>query len=329
MTSTEHDADARAITEALGGTWYGSYGLTYCPSHVNTRTPALRISNASDGRLLCNCGRGCDFLTEILPALRDRGLAAGEGEGRGWPTLSEEAIAKRRREDDEKARRKREMAQDIWNQTFPAHGTPAESYLRARGIGIALPETIRFSPNAFHGPTGQRLPAMIAAVKAEGGGDLVGVHRTFLELDGNGGWRKFSGGTAKLMLGQTRGAGCLLHFEYGAPMVVTEGIETGLALLEMMHEHGHRISLMAALSSSNMRALRPIDILRADNWGGHICPAPDPDPAGEKAARLLMADAMALGWRTKIIKPPRGGGDWADELLRRIEVRGQTERGAS
>jgi hypothetical protein len=33
--------DARKITEALGGKWYGRYGLAFCPAHRNTVTPAL------------------------------------------------------------------------------------------------------------------------------------------------------------------------------------------------------------------------------------------------------------------------------------------------
>ncbi|MEX5578276.1 toprim domain-containing protein [Pseudophaeobacter sp. A-200-2] len=312
----EHDADARTICEALGGRWYGSYGVTFCPSHQNTRTPALSISNASDGRLLCTCGNGCDFLSEILPALQDRGLAAGDGDGRGWPALSDEAIAQRRKEEEAQACRKREMARNIWTQALPAQGSPSEAYLRGRGITVPPPESIRFSPNAFHGPSGQRLPAMISAVRIEGGRDLTGLHRTFLEPDGNGGWRKLSTAQSKLMLGQTRGAGTMLHFEFGAPMVVSEGIETGLSILELMQAEGRRVSVIAALSSSNMRGLLLPEPVRAGAWSNHLLPAPDPDEAGAKAASALGQRAVGLGWRVGRIKPPRKGGDWNDELRR-------------
>lgn len=34
-------SDARTITAALGGKWYGRYGLAFCPARQNTVTPAL------------------------------------------------------------------------------------------------------------------------------------------------------------------------------------------------------------------------------------------------------------------------------------------------
>jgi hypothetical protein len=60
-------SDARSIALALGGRWFGSYGLTYCPAHPNTLTPALSLANGKDGRLLATCHSGCDFLCQSCP----------------------------------------------------------------------------------------------------------------------------------------------------------------------------------------------------------------------------------------------------------------------
>ena len=48
-------ADAETLARALGGKWFGTYGLAFCPAHDNTRTPALSVCNGRDGRLLAHC----------------------------------------------------------------------------------------------------------------------------------------------------------------------------------------------------------------------------------------------------------------------------------
>ena len=60
--------DARQICDALGGRWYGGYGLTFCPVHENTRTPALSVKDGDDGKLLIYCHTGCDG-ADVLAAL--------------------------------------------------------------------------------------------------------------------------------------------------------------------------------------------------------------------------------------------------------------------
>jgi hypothetical protein len=53
--------DARTVTIALRGRWYRSYGLAFCPAHLNGRTPALSLADGEDGRLLAKCHAGCSF----------------------------------------------------------------------------------------------------------------------------------------------------------------------------------------------------------------------------------------------------------------------------
>ncbi len=53
--------NAATLTRTLGGRWYGSYGLAFCPAHDNRRTPALSLADGEDGRLLATCHAGCSF----------------------------------------------------------------------------------------------------------------------------------------------------------------------------------------------------------------------------------------------------------------------------
>ncbi len=72
---------ARTVCAALGGRWYGGGGVCFCPAHQNTRTPALSLSDGSDGKLLVYCHAGCAG-GDVLAALRARGLLAGHSEWR-------------------------------------------------------------------------------------------------------------------------------------------------------------------------------------------------------------------------------------------------------
>lgn len=47
--------NAEAITRRLGGRWYRTYGLAFCPAHENSRTPALSLKDGHGGRLLAFC----------------------------------------------------------------------------------------------------------------------------------------------------------------------------------------------------------------------------------------------------------------------------------
>ena len=304
--------DAKAICEALGGgRWHGRYGTCFCPAHDNRRTPALVVSNATDGRLLAHCHAGCDFTADILPALRHRGLVSGGGAGKAWPRLDPEAVERRRREDEAAARKRADAAQRIWNEAQPAAGSPVESYLRGRGITAALPDALRYHHACWHGPSGRTLPAMVSAVKFAGAGafglPVSAIHRTYLEPDGYGGWRKARVEPSKMMLGDTRGG----HVELKAlgadfPLVVCEGIETGLSLLSGLLERP--VSVWAALSTSGVAALH------LPSAPGHLLVAPDGDEAGMKAARALGQEAQALGWKVGIVRPPESGSDWNDVL---------------
>lgn len=120
------------------------------------------------------------------------------------------------------------------------------AYLSARGIDVGLlpggrlPGVLRYDDACWDarektetGWVERRGPAMVAPV-ADVGGELVGVHRTFLDPDGAaakrppGPW-----GEPKKMLGACRGRMIRLYSEYPrGVLVIAEGIETALACVQ-------------------------------------------------------------------------------------------------
>lgn len=284
---------AAEITRALRGRWYGRYGLAFCPAHDNRRTPALRLAEGSDGRLLARCSTGCAF-ADIAAALRALGLA---GDGRAFaPDPAREAEARA----SERAARERGIrrARTLWAEGSEAAGTLAERYLRARAIRGPLPSCLRFSAAAWH-PSAVRLPAMLAAVMLEGEAEPVAVHRTYLAEPG----AKAPVEPAKAMLGPVAGGAVRLSEGLG-PLVVAEGIETALSLRDRLG--GPEPRVWAALSTSGVAGLR------LPRERGDLIVAPDGEAAGRKAGLDLAARAHAEGWRVRILPPPGEALDWND-----------------
>ncbi len=283
---------AKTITEALpGGRWHGSYGLAFCPAHQNTKTPALSLSDGSDGKLLVFCHAGCDG-TDVLAALRSRGLLAGHSDWRPDPR----EIERRKVEEDADCQRRIDLARRCWAEAGPIAGSLADRYLRARGITCPLPPTLRFHLNCWHGPTATMVPALVAAVSI--GHKVVGVHRTYRA---DPGVKAFDDG-AKLMLGRCAGGAVRLSGGPGA-LVVAEGLETSMSLLSGITDARPRV--WAALSTSGMSGL----VL--PQHPGELVLAPDGDAPGREAANKLAGRASAAGWRVRIMCCP-DGSDWND-----------------
>ena len=150
--------EAERITRALPkGRWYRRYGSACCPAHGD-RHPSLTLANAPDGRLLLHCKTGCTF-GEVLDALGLLGFVEASGR-RPETDLAE--LARAREADRQEAEKRAAQAAACWSEARPIRGTPAETYLRARGITCPLPPALRFHPACWH-PDAKRLPAMIAS----------------------------------------------------------------------------------------------------------------------------------------------------------------------
>jgi hypothetical protein len=122
----------------------------------------------------------------------------------GWENIDRDNLAKVRREASardaaaEEAARieaagKHSSAWAMWSGAVPIAGTPAEAYLRGRGIDFdrlgRIPGSLRFMPDCWcqiRSPaTRRKYPAMVAAIYR--GGDFKAVHRTYLDVSGGKG----------------------------------------------------------------------------------------------------------------------------------------------
>ncbi len=286
--------DAATLTSELRGKWYGRYGLAYCPAHDNTRTPALSLTNGNSGQLLAYCHAGCDF-SAVIESLRGLGLVESTG---NYTTPSAAELAGRLAKELVRAENRSAQAHLLWGKAQPIANTAAEAYLRARGITCKLSETLRFAASSWHS-SGHHFPAMVALVE---GGDSFAVHRTYLRADGSG---KAQVEPVKMMLGPcARGAVRLSQAD--GPLVICEGIETGLSLLSGLLSESPA-TVWAALSTSGMRSLR------LPPQSGLLTVAVDGDAPGREAANALASRANAMGWSVSLLPAP-AGRDWNDVL---------------
>lgn len=285
--------DAREITRQLGGKWHRNYGSAPCPVCQQARDKgqnALTLSDGSEGRLLAHCKKSaCDF-ADILAAL-------GIGTGDYRPPDPFESLKRQAEQKAETAKRAGQAAR-LWNAGLPINGTVAAYYLRDRGLTCPLPDTLRFLPECWHGPTATRHPALVARVD---GGNGFAVHRTYLLPNGSG---KAAVEPRKMMLGAVAGGAVrLLAADNG--LVVAEGIETALSLACGLLRGP--AAIWAALSTSGIRSLTlPPNPSR-------LTIAPDGDPAGRAAAYALAERAQAQGWQVSLLPAPEGR-DWNDIL---------------
>jgi putative DNA primase/helicase len=145
-----------------------------------------------------------------------------------------------------------------------------ETYLRSRGITPSdpTPECLRFAAKLRH-PNEQFFPAMLALLtNPETGAPVGGIQRAFLAWSGNG-KAQVERGEQKLSLGPCKGGVVRLADPVdGKPLLIGEGIETVLTVMEATGLSG-----FATLGTSGLVNLELPDnvtevILLAENDGG-------------------------------------------------------------
>ena len=283
-----------------------------CPFHKE-KTPSFTV-NEDKGFYHCfGCAAHGDVITFVMgfagcsfrEAVED--LRGGPGpmspeDVRRAAERQRHAEAERRRLDEHDARQRTGDALQIWRRAVPAPGTLVETYLRARGITIPIPPSLRYLAAAKHKPTGMILPAMVASVQ-DPGGRVVAVHRTFLSRVGTA---KASVSEPKMSLGPVAGGAVRLARANGR-LAVSEGIETGLSILQATG-----IPTWAALSAPNMaNVILPPDIR-------DVILGPDGDEAGATGARQAARRFVDEGRAVRIAPAPEGQ-DFNDML--RTEAR--------
>jgi DNA primase len=263
-----------------------------CPFHPD-RSPSFTVNDDKGFYHCFGCGAHGDVL-DFVQAIERVGLrAAAEIIGKvpavplrapEPPTLQTE-------------RQTQAAALDIWRNAVPINGTPAETYLRTRGLICRLPECLRFARLPY-GKRGSSYNVLIAlAATAEG--ELTGIQRTYLNDAGTG---KAGVPKPKLSLGRIGGSAIRLAPPAGE-MVICEGLEDGLTLQQELG-----VATWVAAGVSNMRTMRLPTGVRSVIIGA------DADAAGEAGAQETAKKLTAEGLKVRIIRPFEGFSDFNDEL---------------
>ncbi len=185
----------------------------------------------------------------------------------------------------------------------PIAGTPAQTYLRSRGITCSVAaDALRFHPNCFcRVPDAIKsitLPAMLAAV-TDNAERITGLMRTYLNADGS---QKAPIDAPRRAMGALAGNGVRFG-PHDDVMGVGEGLETMLSLRIAMPT----LSMIAALSAAHLAALIPPVQLR------RLYIAADGDAAGRNAAARLAQRLSALSIEANLLTPRRK--DFNDDLI--------------
>ena len=265
MRDSPYTLDDRAA-RAAGAVQRGAELRLPCPVHDSSaETLAIR---QGDRALLWHCHAGCDPV-DVRDALLARGILV-----RRRPFLSSAAP---RRADDRAPPR---WLTGTWNRAARVARTPADDYLRSRGLTAPWPAELRWD---------RQRQRMIARVSL--GSRLRGLHATFLPD------RK------RRTYGPVRGAAVRLAEMESGVLAVAEGIETALAYAALTGT-----PTWAALSAAGMKH---VELPDGVEW---LAVAADFDGPGLLAAEQLERRARDAGIAVRIDLPSRHRADWADVL---------------
>ncbi|SFC90413.1 DUF7146 domain-containing protein [Tropicimonas isoalkanivorans] len=195
----------------------------------------------------------------------------------------------------------------ILSSAQPIAGTPAADYLAGRGLDVPAEADLLFHPDLAHFETKTGYPALVGQVR-DRNGDVIGLHRTWLAAEPDGGIRKAPLDKAKKMLGRVAGGAVrLAPLGDGDRLALSEGIETGLAAMTACPD----LPVWATLSTSGLEQveLPPAAtriVILADN---------DSSGAGLRAADAAARRLRAQGRDVAIAVPPEEGQDFNDLLL--------------
>jgi hypothetical protein len=203
-------------------------------------------------------------------------------------------------------------------------GTPVDRYLQGRGIALERlgrsPRALRFHPHLRYRTTELYFPAMVALVD-DGDGQVISIHRTYLQARADGRVTKADVPEPKLTLGSYKGGAIRLwrgrlsdgrmrpplkDCESGETIVLTEGIENGLSVALACPEH----RVLAGISLSNLASIALPKAV------GSVIIFADNDQGAQAQAgleRAIAAHAQA-GRTVRIARAPAGFKDVNDWL---------------
>ncbi len=202
--------------------------------------------------------------------------------------------------DENKERYTKKQMGQIIRELWPTlRETPVAKYLHQRGLTcINDVRDLRYHGALLHFPTKRRFPSMVALVR-DVEGTIIGLHRTYIDPTSH---QKASVDPNKMMLGKCRGGAVRLALPRGDLLGISEGIETGLAAMQITN-----VPVWAALSTTGMRSIQIPGSVQ------DVVIFADAGQPGEEAAQDLAHRLVDEGRRARIVKP-KHGDDFNDDL---------------
>lgn len=246
-----------AAIKAKGGVLSGGEWRLPCPVHGGSKGPLAITEKA--GKTLFHCHAGCDS-KEVLEALLREGLVVETD-----PKKTE-----RKNERGEKPPFQPWMKR-VWKETAPIKGTPAERYLRGRGLNLSREPALR-----YHNRRGEMVALVSGPPEKSGNAKATGLHLTKLPAK------------ERKMHGRVKGGAVRLYRSNLPWLAVAEGIETALAWSEIAFQ-GRDYNLWACLSATGMQNLI------VPKWVKSLTIIADMDGAGLTAAERLLKKTRESG----------------------------------
>jgi DNA primase len=274
-----------------------------CPFH-NEKSASFTISDAKGFGHCFGCGWHGDVIRFVMDKLgcgfREayRRLASAD-----LPAFTPEERAKERAEDRLRDLAKEQAACQFFKDGVPIAGTPAEVYLRARGIEVELPPVVRFGmipswQDKETGEWGRARPALICGCE-DGTGAIVGIQRIFFPRDDP----TLGKADCKLSLGTVKGSALRLA-PAGEVVILAEGPEDGFSIVQ----EGPGLPVWVPFGTSMMPAVQFPPVVRK------VIIAGQNNRAGKVACNKAAIALLEQGLKVDFAWPARHFDDWNDQL---------------
>jgi putative DNA primase/helicase len=192
--------------------------------------------------------------------------------------------------------RERTQCLRTWDEARSG-GPRLQQYLECRGLSVDLPETLRLNSSLeyWHGEKSYgKFPCMVTKIIR--GGELVGIHRTFLDIDDPGKAPVPEAKLSKKCADTMTGAAIQLFEPHPQkPLALAEGIETALAV--------HQYSGWPVWSCVNRILLEKVELPECAK-SVVICGDKDKSGDGQRSAEKLARRLVGEGREVKIALPP-------------------------
>lgn len=274
-----------------------------CPFH-HEKTPSFTVVDEKEWAHCFGCGWHGDIFRFAMDlhgiGFRDAWRGLANEDLPSW-TPQERAVAQAEERLDQL--RNEEDARRFYKEGVDVAGTDGEVYLRARGITVSMPATVRFGlipswRNKETGEWGRKRPALIFGAE-DLTGAIVGVQRVFFQDDD----ARLGKADCKLSLGNIRGSVCRLG-PAEATVILPEAPEDGLSIMQ----EGPGFPVWIPFGTSMMPQVqfppivKRVIIARQNNTAGRV--------ASNKAAIALTNRGLDVGHAA----PAEEFDDWNDQL---------------